>query len=105
MPYIIENGQTRFVTKEEIDAYNKANPVTPPFRESSATPAGGKITNVTPNQAEIDNAKITVENGQGSLRDREQALAQARASGASATTIAELQQNVENQRRANAVSE
>ena len=105
MPYIIENGVTRFVTKEEIDAYNKANPVTPPFRESSATPAGGKITNVTPNQAEIDNQKITVENGRGSLQDREQALSRARTAGASPAVLAELQQGVENQRRANAFNE
>ena len=62
MPYIYENGELRFVTQAEIEAYNKANPVTPPFRQASATPAGGNIVNVTPNQAEIANARITVEN-------------------------------------------
>jgi hypothetical protein len=101
MPYIIENGQTRFVTQAEINAYNQANP----FGSLPVAPAGGTITNITPNQAEIDNAKITVENGQSSLRNREQALAQAQTNGASATTIAELQQNVENQRRVNGFNE
>lgn len=42
MPYIIENGKLRFVTKEELDAYNQANPI------SGATPAGGELLNVTP---------------------------------------------------------
>jgi len=101
MPYIIENGVTRFVTKEEIDAYNKANPI----GSLPVAPAGGNLVNVTPNQAEIDNARVTVENGRGSLQDREQALAQARATGASPAVLAELQQNVENQRRANAFNE
>lgn len=55
MPYIIENGQARFVTQAEIDAYNKANPVTPPFRQAPTVPAGGDILKVTPNQAEITN--------------------------------------------------
>jgi hypothetical protein len=45
MPYIIENGVTRFVTKEEIDAYNKANPI----GSLPVAPAGGTLTNVTPN--------------------------------------------------------
>ena len=105
MPYIIENGEARFVTQEEIQAYNKANPVTPPFRQASTVPAGGNIVKVTPNQAEIDNQKITVENGRGSLQDREQALSRARNAGASPAELAELQQNVENQRRANAFNE
>ena len=105
MPYIIENGEARFVTQEEIQAYNKANPVTPPFKQASTVPAGGNVLKVTPNQAEIDNQKITVENGRGSLQDREQALAQARATGASPTVLAELQQGVENQRRANVFNE
>jgi hypothetical protein len=42
MPYIIENGELRFVTKEELDAYNQANPI------SGATPAGGELLNITP---------------------------------------------------------
>ena len=101
MPYIIENGVTRFVTKEEIDAYNKANPI----GSLPVAPAGGNLLNVTPNQAEIDNQKITVENGRGSLQDREQALSRARTAGASPAVLAELQQGVENQRRANAFNE
>jgi hypothetical protein len=101
MPYIIENGVTRFVTKEEIDAYNKANPI----GSLPVAPAGGNLVNVTPNQAEIDNQKITVENGRGSLQDREQALSRARTAGASPAVLAELQQGVENQRRANAFNE
>jgi hypothetical protein len=43
MPYIIENGVPRFVTQEEIDAYNRA---TPPG--SGTVPAGGNLLNVTP---------------------------------------------------------
>ena len=50
MPYIYENGELRFVTQAEIQAYNRANPVSPPFREAAATPAGGNIVNVTPSQ-------------------------------------------------------
>jgi len=115
MPYIVENGETRFVTQAEIDAYNKANPVgqSPDalFEElrrrnqAGTVPAGGNIVNITPNQAEIDNQKITVENGRGSLQDREQALERARTARASPTELAELQQNVDNQKRANAFNE
>jgi hypothetical protein len=43
MPYIIENGQTRFVTQEEIDAYNRATPA-----GSETVPAGGTLLNVAP---------------------------------------------------------
>ena len=37
MPYIIENGELKFVTKEELDAYNQANPI------SDIVPAGGGL--------------------------------------------------------------
>jgi hypothetical protein len=43
MPYIIENGQTRFVTKEELDAYNQAAAA-----GTDTAPAGGDLLNVTP---------------------------------------------------------
>jgi hypothetical protein len=46
MPYIIENGQTRFVTQEELDAYNQATP-----SGTGTAPAGGNLVNVTPNGA------------------------------------------------------
>jgi hypothetical protein len=42
MPYIVENGKLKFVTREQLDAYNQANPV------SSIVPAGGQLLNVTP---------------------------------------------------------
>jgi hypothetical protein len=49
MPFIVENGVTRFVTKEEIDAYNRANPI-----GSITVPAGGNLLNVTPtNQTQL----------------------------------------------------
>ena len=44
MPYIIENGQTRFVTQAEIDAYTQATPA-----GTGTVPAGGNLLNVTPN--------------------------------------------------------
>lgn len=53
MPYISENGELRYVTQAEFDAYNKANglPTRAMIRgETGAyttTPAGGTITNVT----------------------------------------------------------
>ena len=43
MPYIIENGVTRFVTQAEIDAYNQATPA-----GTGTVPAGGNLVNVTP---------------------------------------------------------
>ena len=62
MPYIYENGELRFVTQAEIEAYNQANPVgqSPDalFRElqqrnqAGTVPAGGNIVNITPNQAQ-----------------------------------------------------
>ena len=46
MPFIIENGQTRFVTQEEIDAYNQAS-TTP-----GIAPGGGTLLNVVPSNDE-----------------------------------------------------
>lgn len=42
MPYIIENGQLKFVTQAELEAFNQANPV------DGTVPAGGQLLNVTP---------------------------------------------------------
>jgi hypothetical protein len=62
MPYIYENGELRFVTQEEIQAYNRANPVTPPFRQAPATPAGGNILTVTPSSANQVPEEILIPN-------------------------------------------
>lgn len=42
MPFIIENGVSRFVTQDELDAYNRASTV------PGVVPAGGTLLNVTP---------------------------------------------------------
>jgi len=42
MPFIVENGITRFVTQEELDAYNRASTT------SGIVPAGGTLLNVVP---------------------------------------------------------
>jgi hypothetical protein len=46
MPFIIENGATRFITQEELDAYNQAS-TTP-----GIAPAGGTLLNVIPTDNE-----------------------------------------------------
>lgn len=62
MPYIYENGELRFVTQAEIEAYNRANPVTPPFAQAPATPAGGNILRVTPSSANQVPEEILIPN-------------------------------------------
>ena len=63
MPYISENGELRFVTQAEFDAYNKANglPTSAMIRgETGAyttTPAGGTVTNVTTASGTLTNAQ------------------------------------------------
>jgi len=53
MPYISENGQTRFVSQAEFEAFNEANgiPGPPPRRgrstNSTTAPAGGTVTDVS----------------------------------------------------------
>ena len=53
MPYISENGQTRFVTQAEFEAFNEANgiPGPPPRRgrstNSTTAPAGGTVTDLS----------------------------------------------------------
>ena len=42
MPFIVENGITRFVTQAELDAYNQASTV------PGTAPAGGTLLNLTP---------------------------------------------------------
>lgn len=42
MPFVIENGVRRFITQEELDAYNQASTV------PGVAPAGGTLLNVTP---------------------------------------------------------
>ena len=62
MPYIYENGELRFVTQAEIEAYNRANPVTPPFTQAPATPAGGNLLTVTPSSANQVPEEILIPN-------------------------------------------
>jgi len=72
MPYIVENGETRFVTQAELDAYNKANPVgqSPDalFEElrqrnqAGTVPAGGNIVNVVPTNSNQTPEQILVPN-------------------------------------------
>jgi len=57
MPYIIENGQTRFVTQAEIEAYNQATPF-----GSQTVPAGGNLLNVTPSGSDQDPEQYLVPN-------------------------------------------
>ena len=53
MPYISENGQTRFVSQAEFEAFNEANgiPGPPPRRgrstNSTTAPAGGEVTDLS----------------------------------------------------------
>lgn len=44
MPYIVENGQLRFVTQQELDAYNQSSTA------ADTLPAGGELLRVTPVQ-------------------------------------------------------
>lgn len=56
MPYIIENGELKFVTQAEIDAFNQASTV------DGQAPAGGEIVNIVPGQTGNPPTEILIQN-------------------------------------------
>jgi len=56
MPFVIENGQTRFVTQAELDAYNEATV------DTGVAPAGGEILKVTPTETNQIPQEILITN-------------------------------------------
>ena len=60
---------------------------------------------MTPQEQAVAFQRQALENGQASLQDRQRALAEAQAAGASPAELAELQQNIENQVRANSITQ
>jgi hypothetical protein len=64
MPYVIENGELRFVTQAELDSYNQ------PSSQGDTLPAGGEVLNLTPVNEEQIPEKILLVNTTNNTPDQ-----------------------------------